>query len=127
MKTRIFIGALLVISLPGIIFLPQAKSEEPPEPKSYYTKAKEYSTAVKAFLAYSKETGYMPSKEDMKKVTDIVKKVQEHCPAITSRKCVIASLSLGLGLPLTSYIMECKDEAKVCLDKFVEEEGEDNG
>ena len=120
-------GVFLVTSLLSFIFLPQTKSEETPEPKSYYTKAKEYSAVVKAFLAYSKETGYIPSKEDMKKATDTVKKVQEYCPAMTSRKCIIASLSLSLGLPLTSYIMECKDEAKACLDKFVEEKGEDNG
>lgn len=126
MKIRILIGVLLVTSLLSIVFLPQAKSEETPEPKSYYTKAKEYSVAVKAFLAYSKEIGYIPSKEDMKKAADTVKKVQEYCPAMTSRKCIIASLSLGLGLPLTSYIMECKDEAKACLDKFAEEK-EDNG
>ncbi len=74
------------------------------------------------FSEYCERIGYIPSDEDMTKAKETILKLPEYCPAITSKKCVLAAVSLSVGIPLSSYIVACKDQAKKCLDKFVEDE-----
>ena len=129
MYMKIFWGWVIGLSLVvTVFFVPYAESaEETAESKSYYSKGEEYALAVKEFFfsEYSRQIGYEPSEADIAKARETFKKLHEYCPAMTSKKCVIAAVSISLSVPLTSYIMECKDEAKICLDKFVDSEQQD--
>ena len=119
MKT-ILILSLFLLSVSSLY----SKAEEPIERKSYYTKGSEYIAAAKSrlFSEYCERIGYIPSDEDMTKAKETILKLPEYCPAITSKKCILAAVSLSVGVPLSSYIIECKDQAKECLDKFVEDD-----
>ncbi|MCY3625935.1 MAG: hypothetical protein OXH82_01150 [Candidatus Dadabacteria bacterium] len=103
---------------------PYSKAEETAEEKSYYTKASEYIADAKSrlFSEYCERIGYIPSDEDMEKAKETILKLPEYCPAMTSKKCLLAAVSLSVGIPLGDYIVECKNQAKECLDKFVEKE-----
>ena len=68
------------------------------------------------------DIGTIVGAKKSKTVLKEMKKVQEKCPTITSKKTIFVVAMMALGwwaLIPPNYITECKAEAEACLEEYL--------